>query len=271
MLKNDLKKYKALLILALLFFIGFGMFAILPKLILEENLWEQTTFLIVIGSILGLIFLISMLSSIYILVSTIKPIESFDNVIQFVQIIIYLFILNSVLPDDSSFDETLRMHLFIGFGTFIIIYNFLGYMKKAKLDQNKNKDICNKKIIQINQTIKVDADVMILFNIFFATLILSVLMNSESATLGGYPVYIIINIFIMYKYFKAINISKKSSFIYILVSTILLVLGIILFIFTKDFLNNNAVIKGLVFTLPIIYIFPNILKNYYAVLWKTYQ
>lgn len=273
MVINDIKTYKALLILSLVFFIGFLVFGIIPYFLINESLWDQSIAFKGIGIIYGLSFIISMISYIYLAISTLKPYNEISNYIKIVSSLMLFSLFNFILPDESGLSDSTRIIIFIVFGLMVIISNVIFYLKEKRPDKDNRDAILNKYNLSDKNTITNEKDGIFLFNlIFFAILMLS-FSNEDMSSIPVYIMIILLNSFILYNFIKATNSTIEEIKIIITAAIILTIFTITLLEVTPNIVVSKFGNFEIIFALmPSIYWFPKILKNYYIITWnKNYE
>ena len=271
MTRSDVKTYKALLIFSLVFFIGFLMFGIIPYLLNNESMWDQSISLRGIGLIFGISFTISMISYIYLAISSLKPYKTISNYMKIVHAVMLFSLFNYILPDESGYSDNVRIIIFITFGFIIIIPNIVLYLK-AKTHSNDNQDTkLNGDFVSEMNPITDEKDGIFLFNlVFFAILMLS-LSNQNMNSIEEYSMIVVLNSFILYKFIKTTSSTKEDIKIIIVSAIILCAAAITLLeinpsIFVSKFTDFHIIFS----ILPSIFIIPKILKNYYTITWNKY-
>jgi hypothetical protein len=265
MILNNVRTYKALLILSSVFFIGMTAFGIIPSLITDVPIWEQSFSLKGIGIIFGFVFMISMLAYIYVAISTIKPYRTISNYLKVIHVLMMLALYSYILPDVILINQNIKITLFISFGVVIIGTNIMCYLK-AKNPIVEQDNLVKEEFISNIKLITNEKDGIFLFNMIFWAILMLSISSEDINTIPGYVVILIINAYIIFKYIKSTLSTKEEAKIIITASIILYVIIIALL---EIMPNINVSYFGVIFALsPSIYWFPKILRNYYTIVWN---
>lgn len=262
MTMNNKSTYKTLLILSSIFFIGMTAFGIIPSLITDVSIWEQSLLLKGFSIIFGLSFIISMISYIYIALASLKPFSTITNYMKILHIIMLLSLYIYILPDDTNIDNIIKIIIFLFFGLIIIITDLVYYLK-AKSNQSK-KEINNKEIIIDFKPITNRKGGTSIFNLVFSVVLMLALSNENIRLTVSYVMIILLNTYIIYYFLKVTFTNKVQKKIIIVSSIILAIFTIVLLEITTNILGEFEFVIAL---LPSMYLFPKILKNFYVINW----
>ena len=268
MVKTEIRTNKELMILSMIFFIGFGIIGVLPSVMMEETIWEKSVLLTVVGAIIGFILIVSMLSLIFLAITTIKPYRTLTNYIKIIQAVMLVFMFDTILPDDILRNMILRITIFGSLGLVIVSTNIVCYIKSKSLTEESITTHWDNNSKENIKTITNDVDGVYLFNIYTFFIMAVLLVNFDSSSISAFSVIVLMNSYVLYKYFKGTKSSRKQIFIYSVISIALNALAITLLINLKESITVHVAIQAILFTLPSVFIFPSILKNYYQIKWK---
>jgi hypothetical protein len=268
MVNTEIRTYKELMILSMVFFIGFGLIGVLPSVLMEETIWEKSTLLTVIGVIIGFILFVSMLSLIFLAIKTIKPYRTVTNYLKIIQVVMLIFLFDTILPDEILVNELLRIIIFGSLGLIIVSSNIVCYIKSKSLTEESITKHWDNNYKENKKAITNDTDGVYLFNTYTFFIMAILLVNFDSSSISAFSVIVLMNSYVLYKYFKTTKCPRKQIYIYSAISIVLSILTIILLINIKEAITVHVAIQAILFTLPSIYIFPSILKNYYQIAWR---
>lgn len=263
------RKSKVLILLSSIFFGGFGILILLPILLNNNLLWEESTLLIIISTILGFSFIICLFSLFLVLISCIKPYKTIYNYLFVAQSILIVFTWDTLLSNEVIKDITVNMAIFAVIGVLIILSNIIYYIKQKSLtsiilvSKWENSGLKNREAITNYK------DGEFLFYVFIGIFLGLTIYDFGTASIIDYFLLILINSYFLYRYLKAITTTNKQIYIHVGISALLSIITIVLLINLNDFLVMHNAIKSFVSILPVIYILPNIVSNYYTLTWKS--
>jgi len=267
-IKTERRTYKGLMILSMVFFIGFGLVGVLPSVLMEESIWEKSTLLTIIGAIIGFMLFVSMLSLIYLAIATIKPYRTVTNYLKIIQVVMLIFLFDTILRDEILGNELLRIIIFGSLGLIIVSSNIVCYIKSKSLTEESITKHWDNNFKENQKVITNDNDGVYLFKLYTFLIMAVLLTNFNLSSIGNFSVLILINSYVLYQYFKATKSTRKQIYIYSGISFVLSISAITLLIYTKEDISVHVAFQVILFTLPSIFIFPSILKNYYQIIWK---
>ncbi|GEM_PF-4747535 len=224
----------------------------------------------VIGAIIGFTLVVSMVSMIYILLSTIKPYKTITNYLKIIQVVMLIFIFDTILPNDLLVHKTLILVIFGSIGLIIILTNLICYIKSKSLNVEELKKNWEKSINKEHVFLTDETEGVFLFHLVAVALTGLLFVNFESNSIGDNSILVLLNGFILFKYLKSTKHSRSKIYIYSGISFLLVIIAIVLRIVTKDIIGTHTFIQAFIFVLPSIYLFPSILKNYYHIIWNQF-
>ncbi len=266
-IRIEQKTYKSLMILSMIFFIGFGLFGFLSIMLLEDGFWEKSTLLTIIGAIIGFILIISMISLIFVAITTIKPYKTTTNYLKFIQVIILIFVFDTIISDVLK-SETLSIVLFGVIGLFIVTANTFAYIRSKSLTEESITNLSENYMKEIREQITNDSDGVNLFNLYIIVIMALLLINYDLSSIVNYLFLVLVNSYILYKYFKATRSTRKQIYIYCGLSIVSTIIAITLLLVIKEFIELHIAIQVIIFTAPSNFLLPRVLKNYYQIVLK---
>jgi hypothetical protein len=247
------------------FFVGFGLMGLL-----DADFFEKNMFLTIIGTLIGIVLMLSMFIYSISMLPSIKPFKTITNFIKISHIFIFVFLINYVLPDDTTLIERfeIRWVIFIVLGVYVIISNIFMVIN----EKSNDKTILHMKWEKAIQKIEVPSinayEAKLIFYIGIAAILILSFIDINLRIASNYSVLIVINIFIIVRYIAIFKTSKKINYIIIFTSLSLTIISVSLFIAFTDFINSQSLLKIILTMLPSLYLYPKIIKSYYPFLWK---
>lgn len=258
-------KEKWYIICPMIFFVGFGLIGLL-----NVDVFEKNTLLTMIGLLIGITLNFAMIFYIIATLILIKPYKTITNYIRISHIVIYIFLVSFILPDDTNFIKNLdiRWIIFISLGVYIIISSLLMIIAKKSADQVELNAKWEEAIQKIKEPSINAYEAKVIFNISIAAILILSFLDINLRIAGDYSALIVFNIFIIVRYVAIFKTSKKTNYIIIFTSLCLTIVSISLFIAFTDFINRQSLLKIILIMLPSLYLYPKIIKSYYPFVWQ---
>lgn len=267
---SNLKTYKVLLISSLVFFIGMTAFGIIPSLITDVSIWEQSFVTKGFGILFGFAFIFSMITYIYLSISSIKPFNTKSNYLKLVNVSMLIALYSFILPDVSYFSTTQQTIIFGIFGVVIITSNIISIIM-IKSEERFNDKFRNEDFISKLKQITNDKNGKSLFYFIFWAILMVSLSNGNYGYIEIYIGIVLLNGWILYKFIKSTRQNQNQIKILILITALYGITSIILLeVFPNFLIFEVSNYQVLLILLPTLYLFPQILKNYYSIMWKNH-